>query len=111
MMSALGVALSLVTSSEALIAANFRAGTEARYAATAAAERAIAEAAVIADWNGLLDGTVRSMFFDRAPGGPRVLADGSALDVSQLLNLANCQKHTPCSAAEMDAVTAVRPWG
>src|SRR5438128_861129 len=91
MMSALGVALTLVASSEAMIAANFRESHEARYAAGAAAERAIADLAAAADWNQLLDGTLRSTFVDGPPSGTRTLADGSTLDLGQLLNLADCQ--------------------
>ena len=110
LMSAFGVALALITSSDAMIAANFRDGQETRYAASAVAERTIAEVAAMSDWNGLLDGSVRSTFFRSAPSGPQ-LADGSVLDVQELVSLANCQKKTACTSAEMDAVTADRPWG
>ena len=48
---------------------------------------------------------------DGAASGSRTLADGSIIDLTQIVNLASCQKPTPCSAAEMDAVTADRPWG
>ncbi len=93
------------------IAANFRNSQEARYAAGAAAERAVRDLASIADWSRLLDGTVRSTFVDGLPAGTRTLSDGSSLDLGELVNLANCLKPTPCGDAEMDAVTADRPWG
>ncbi len=110
MMSTLGAALSLITSSEALIAANVRDAQETRVAAAAAAERTVAEAAALPDWNLLLDGTVRSAFFDS--GASRItLADGKTLDVEALLNLANCGHEAACSAAETAAITADRPWG
>ena len=41
----------------------------------------------------------------------RALADGSTIDLGEQVNLANCQKAAACSAAEMNAVTADRPWG
>jgi len=111
LISALGVALSLTASSEALIAANFRERQEARYAAAAAAERAIAEIEGVADWNQLLDGRMRSAFFSGSLPEPRMLTDGSALVLEQLRNLASCRKETACSSAEMDSVTNERPWG
>jgi PilX N-terminal len=111
LMSALGAALTLVTSSETKIAANFRSSHEARYAASGAAERAVVDMAASADWSRLLDGTVRSTFIDGLPSGARTLPDGSTLDLGELVNLANCQKTTMCGGAEMDAVTTDRPWG
>jgi hypothetical protein len=111
LMSVLGAALALVTSSEVAIAANFRNSEEARYAVSAAAEHALAEMASSADWNQLLDGTVRSTLVDGPPFGVRVLADGSRVDLEKVLNLVNCQRTTVCGDAEMDAVTSDRPWG
>ena len=111
LMSALGAGLILITSSETMIAANFRSSQEARHAADAAVERAMSDVAVAADWNQLLDGAVRSSFVDGPPSGTRTLPDGSILDLSQIENLANCHKTTMCSSAEMDAVTVDRPWG
>jgi len=111
MMSALGAAFVLVTSSEAMIAGNFRSGQEGTYAARAAAERALADLAIVGDWNGVLGGTVRSTFVDGLPAGSRTLTDGSSVDLSQIVNLANCRKTSACTAAEMDAVTAERPHG
>jgi hypothetical protein len=40
-----------------------------------------------------------------------MLPDGTALDLDAIVNLANCSKRTPCSDADMDAITADRPWG
>jgi hypothetical protein len=111
LMSALGAALILTTSSETIIAGNFRDGGEALYAADAALERSIDDLLSVADWNELLNGSARSAFIDGAPGGSRTLRDGSTIDLSQVLSKANCQKLTPCSVDEMNAVTAERPWG
>ncbi len=111
LMMALGVALVLTTSTETIIAANFRNSAEGLYAADAALERAIADLLTVSDWNPLLGGLVRSAFVDGAPGGSRTLVDHSLLDLDQTTSLANCQKTTPCSSAAMDAVTPERPWG
>jgi hypothetical protein len=110
LMSALGAALILVTSSETMIAANFRNSQEALYAADAAADHALAEVAGVADWDQLVNGTIQSTFVDGSPPGTR-LVNGAPLDLTQLVTLANCHKTTTCSGAEMDAVTAERPWG
>jgi PilX N-terminal len=111
LMSALGAALILATSSETTIAGNFREDGEALYAADAALERSIDDLLTVPDWNALLTGSARSAFIDGPPGGSRTLRDGSTIHLSQVLSQANCQKLTPCSAAEMNAVTPERPWG
>ena len=71
----------------------------------------MSDVAAAADWNQLLDGAVRSSFVDGPPSGTRTLPDGSILDLSQVVSLANCHKTTMCSSAEMDAVMVDRPWG
>ena len=110
-LSAVGVALMLTAASETLIAGSFRAREAARYAAEAGLERVLADLSAPGDWGALLDGSTRSSFTDGPPGGARALADGSTIDLGQQVNLANCQKTAVCSAAEMNAVTADRPWG
>ena len=110
LLSALAAGLALVTASEATIAHNFKNGREALYAADAAAERAIADLDVLPDWSQVLGGAVQSTVVDGPPSGTRRLADGSLIDLGELVNLANCHKKTMCTAAEMDSVTAERPW-
>jgi hypothetical protein len=111
MLSVLGAAFALVTSSEALIAENFRKGQEAVHAAASAAERAIADLDALASWDMALDGTARSTFVDGPPSGTRTLQGGSVVSLTEEINLASCHKTTSCSAAEMDATTTDRPWG
>jgi hypothetical protein len=111
LMSALGAALALTTTSQPLIAANFRAGHEALHAADAAAERAIGDLALVADWNQVLNGTLQSTFVDGLPTGARTLPNGVTVDLTQVASHANCHKPGPCSSAEMDAATPERPWG
>jgi len=111
LMSALGLALVLTTTSESMIARNFRVAGEGRYAAEAGIERALVDLAAAPDWNAALAGGLRSTFVDGAPFGTRTLADGTAIDLAELGNLAGCQRTSPCSDADLDAVTADRPWG
>jgi hypothetical protein len=95
-MMALAAALALTTSSEALIAGNFRSTREAWYAADGIAELAAGDLRAIAEWHGVLDGTRRSGFVDGPPSGERMLPGGASIDLSQILNLANCQQTAPC---------------
>jgi hypothetical protein len=111
LMSALGGALVLTTSSEALIAANFRDARAGVYAADAALGRAVDDLASVSEWDSVLDGSTRSTFTDGPPNGVRALADGKSLDLDRTVNMANCRKVTPCSSANLAAVTAQRPWG
>jgi Tfp pilus assembly protein PilX len=119
-LSALGLSLMVLASTEALIAGNYRDGVEAFHAADAGLERVIPELALAPDWSAVLG----------APGGVRsavpssfgdatlsaVLADGRTLDLVKMANLLNCpqvfpQAATPCTAAQMDHSAGVRPWG
>ena len=83
LMTALGVALVLTTSSETLISSNFRNGGEALYAADAVVERALDDLLTVPDWNTLLSGSVQSAFVDGPPSGARTLPDGSTINLSQ----------------------------
>jgi hypothetical protein len=111
LMSALGAALVVTTSSDSLIAGNFRTGIEGRYAADAALERTLDELAALPDWNPLLGGLVQSPFVDGPPAGRRTLDDGTTIDLDRVLHMANCRKTSPCSATDRTAVTSARPWG
>jgi hypothetical protein len=111
MMSALAVALVLGTSSETLIVRNFQTAGSAVYAADALLRYALDELASMPDWSVVLDGSTRSNRTDGLPAGERRLPDGSRVDLTERVNLANCGKLTTCSDADMDQITAERPWG
>jgi Tfp pilus assembly protein PilX len=112
LMTALGVALILTTSTETMITANYRNGQEALYAADAALERAMDDILTVPDWNNLLNGSTQSAFIDGSPSGTRTMPDGTQIDLSQLVNLSNCGKTTSCSASDLTAnLTGDRPWG
>jgi hypothetical protein len=111
LMSVLGIALVLTTSSETIISSNFRDASEAAYAADAALERSIDDLLRAPDWNAVLTGSAQSAFIDGAPSGTRTLADRSTIDLGHVVNMANCGKVADCSEADLDAVTPQRPWG
>ncbi len=111
LMSALGIALVLTTQTETQIAGNYRDGREVLYAADAGLERAMQDLLTVPDWNTVLSGATTSGFIDGPAGGVRVLPDGSTLDLSHVVNNANCGRITACTAADMDASTPERPWG
>jgi hypothetical protein len=111
LMSALGLALVLTTTTETNIAGNFRNSSEALYAADAAVERAMEDILTVPNWNNLLDGSTQSAFVDGAPSGARTLPDGSTIDLTQAINMANCGKVATCSTADMQGnATGERPW-
>lgn len=111
LLMAVGAALILSSSTEMRVAANFRAGSQAFYAADAIVERTIGELRGVADWNLVLSGAQQSSLVDGAPSGIRRLSDGSVIDLDRITSMANCRKVTPCSDADMSAATADRPWG
>ena len=108
-MMALGTALMLSTATETKIANNFRNSSEALYAADAGLERSMDDVLTISDWNSMLGGTATSAFIDGTPGN-RALADGTTLNLNEVLAFANCQKLS-CSSSDLIAVTNERPWG
>jgi hypothetical protein len=111
LISALSSALVLWTMTEAQIAKGFGSGVEGRYAAGAAAERALIDLGAFSDWTAVLDGSSRSAFSDGAPSGSRRLPDNSTIDLDVVRNWANCAHASACSETELAAVTAERPWG
>lgn len=78
LLTALGVALVMVTMTETQIAANYRDGQEALYAADAGVERVVQDLLLVPRWNDMLTGTVQSGFIDNTstptlPGGGETL--------------------------------------
>jgi hypothetical protein len=111
LLMALGVTLVLNTATEVLIAAQFRTSQEAFYAADAAVQRAADGLSASPDWNRVLSGAESSAFAVGPSSGSRILSDGSTVDLLKITNGLNCGHPAACSPAEMDAVTAERPWG
>ena len=111
LLSAVGAALVVVTSADVLIAANVGASNEALYAADAVFERTLAELRDAPDLTAVLNGTAASGFLDGTATGQRTLADGTRIDLVQVLSLATCRKLVACTAADMTASSPERPWG
>jgi Tfp pilus assembly protein PilX len=111
LLSALGLALILTTTTETKITGNYTHSQEAMYAADAAIERTVQDVLTVPDWNDMLSGAQRSSFVDGAASGTRTLPNGAVIDLAEATNMINCAKLTTCSAADMNAITADRPWG
>ena len=108
MLTALGMALAMTTTTERRISSNYRDGVETIYAADAAVERVMQDVLTVPDWNRILDGSTTSSFVDGAPG-LRTLPDGSKLNLLEATAMVRCGK-TACSNAEIEVATDERPW-
>ena len=106
---ALGGALVVVVGSEATISATFREGAAALNGAEAAIVRVMPDLAAAPDLNAAIRGNVASGFSD-GPAGVRRLPDGTNLNLLAATEIERCGQ-VACTAAQMDAVTAERPWG
>ena len=106
LLSVLGMALALTTSSERQVAATYGSGVEVFYAADAAFERALQDLSLVPDWTLVLSGGT-STFVDGIPG-PRSLSDGRVLNLREATDAVNCNR-SPCSEADVRAATAARP--
>jgi hypothetical protein len=111
LLSALGLALVLSTTTESTITGNFRFGQEALYAADAGVERVMDDLLTVPDWNNILRGNTRSAFVDGLPSGTRTLPDGTTIDLTEATNVANCGHIATCTVSEMNTSTEDRPWG
>lgn len=109
LLTALGLAVTLVSSTERQVAAAHRRAVETFYVADAMLARVVHELAGIADWSRALDGTASSALVDAAAASRR-LPDGTPLDLPSMTGLVTCGKPA-CTPAEMDATTLERPWG
>jgi hypothetical protein len=106
---ALGGALVTIASTDATISATFRESAAALAGAEAGLARVTADLTA-ADWNAALTGSAISSFHDGADTGSRRLPDGSMLDLVTATNIERCG-NAVCTDAQIDAVTAERPWG
>ncbi|MFN7915401.1 MAG: hypothetical protein U0Q55_08670 [Vicinamibacterales bacterium] len=111
LLAAIGSALTLSATTDQHIAANAGAASEALAAAHAAFARAVAELALAPDLTAVLDGSWRSQFVDGAPAGTRPAPGGGTLNLAEVVGLAGCARRAGCSTADLDTVSARRPWG
>ena len=108
---ALGAALVVITSTETIIAGNFRNSTQAFYAAEAAAELAVAELRTRTHWIGVVEGAERSQFIDGAPGGVRGLPTDAPVDLTAIVNIANCGAPHSSSMRRVGSSSPTGPFG
>jgi Tfp pilus assembly protein PilX len=109
LLSALGLSLAMVTTTEARVAQSYTSGSESFYAADAAIELAIHELAQQPSWDRVLDGTSSSSFVD--PGmATGVWPGGQGWTSAQATAQVTCAR-TTCTTTDMDTRTAERPWG
>jgi hypothetical protein len=111
LLAALSASLLLTSSSDVMVAASFRNQRAGFYAADAMIERAMIDIASTPEWTALTAGTARSSFVDGPPGGTRTLDDGTAIDLAETINMAGCHKKSTCTTADLQALSAERPWG
>lgn len=111
LLSAIGLALALITSTEIAVASNYRDAQAVLYGADAALERGVGDLLAQADWDAVLAGTARSTFSDGLPGGDRQIPGGGVINLDEVQNRANCGKAAGCTIADLNAVTTDRPWG
>ena len=115
LMTALGMALMLVSETETLIGSNYRDSVEGSYVADAGIERVMQDVLSIPDWNAILASAdnvqagVTSGFVDGTL--TPTLPDGRVIDLAKATNMINCNKPTACSDADMDANDGERQWG
>jgi hypothetical protein len=104
LMAAIGMSLSLVANTELRVAANYTYAHETHAAAETALEMAARELVGLSDWAGVLAGTSRSGFVDGAPGGTRLLADGSSIDLTQLTSSLGSLNWRPFAHGQLSTV-------
>src|SRR5436190_11531842 len=85
LLTALGMALMLTTTTETMIAANYRDGIEGMYAADAGIERTMQDLLTVPDWNNVIktDDGVKSHLMSgfTADSMAPVMGDGRTLDL------------------------------
>lgn len=119
LLTALGLTLMLTTTTETMIAANYRDGLEGLYAADAGIERTMQDLLTVPDWNNVLgtDNGVEAHLTSGFMGDTLAptLGDGRVLDIAKATAAINCPQVSPtptsCSDSQMNQSTAQRPWG
>jgi hypothetical protein len=82
LLTALGAAVVMVSSTETHISSNYRNGQEALYAADAAVERVVQDLLLIPRWNDILSGASQSGFVDGSAAGEKTLPGGGVMTLT-----------------------------
>jgi len=109
-LSAVGLGLAVMVFMDRLATGNVRGSVALLHAAEAGLELAAHDLARD-EWLAVLDGTQQAAFVDGGTSGVRAIPGGGAVDLTAQTNWLNCGKATTCTAAQMDANSADRPWG
>jgi hypothetical protein len=83
LIATLGAAVTLIVSSESVVAANYHASQQGLYAADAGIERAIAELRALATWSSVPASVTSSSDFNDGQGTPKG-PDGSTLNLAEM---------------------------
>jgi hypothetical protein len=108
-LSAIGMSLALLVSTEARVAAAYRDGLEVSYGAEAALQRVLPDLAAEPALDRALAGLAMSSFVD-GPPGTRRLPDGTFMDLHTLTAMMTCGLSV-CRDADLDDRRVERPWG
>ena len=82
LLTALGAAVVMVSSTETHISSNYRNSQEALYAADAAVERVVEDLLMAPRWNDILSGTSQSAFVDGSPTLSKTLPGGGTITLT-----------------------------
>ncbi len=111
LLTALGLALMMTTITETMIANNYREGSESMYAADAGVERVMQDLLTVPDWNRILAGLATVVLCRRRVDRHAHVArrQHDRFDAGDQHD--QLRKAATCSAADLTAWTAERPYG
>ena len=109
-LSAVGLGLAVMVFMDRLATGNMRGSVALLHAADAGIELAAHDLART-DWNAALAGLAQASFSDGTPTGVRAIPGGDGVNLDAETNEINCGTASTCTAAQMTANTAARPWG
>jgi hypothetical protein len=101
LLTALGAAVVMVTNTETMIAANYRNGQEALYAADAGVERVVQDLLMVPRWNDILSGSEQSAFIDGSMSVQKILPAGGRITLCCDGNSATGQLQATTDAANL----------
>ena len=110
LLTALGIALIMVTNTETQITANFRNGQEALYAADAGVERVVQDLLMVPRWNDILTGTLTSGFVDDTVT-PTLPGGGSQIDLTTATSQLQAETNTANLWGANNPVWRLYAWG
>ncbi len=110
LLTALGLALIMVTNTETQITANFRNSQEALYAADAGTERVVQDLLMVPRWNDILTGTMTSSFKDGTQT-PTLPGGGTQLNLAAATAQLQAQTDTANLWGANNPVWRLYAWG